>query len=166
MTQIQFITLFCHFLGNCRVLSCQGYFPGSDLGKPLFSWRICIVPLGAPPVLVPVAAVSHARVSFRTRVRSGALRPFFPPIAPLCPTPLSATLMFCHPLRTQGHPNFCLYFFDSKFHSFLPRTSMSVAHSWPNWLIRVNRSFWDKRDGWHILVILNIFWILDINKSN
>ena len=49
---------------KCRVLSCQGYSRGSDLGKPLFSCRICIVALSASPM----AGLSHARVSFRTRV--------------------------------------------------------------------------------------------------
>ena len=78
------------FLGSkCRVLSCQGYSRGSDLGKPLFSCRICIVALSASPM----AGLSHARVSFRTRVWSRTLRALFPPIASLCPTPLSATYL-------------------------------------------------------------------------
>ena len=44
---------------KCRVLFCQGYGPGSDLGKPLFSSRICIVAVSG----LCTGNVSHARVS-------------------------------------------------------------------------------------------------------
>ena len=41
-------SIFCRFSGSkCRVLFCRGYVPGSDLGKPLFSSRICIVTLSS-----------------------------------------------------------------------------------------------------------------------